>query len=1206
MMKEHGPPSLVTAAVDRLRRRIRRALLTERVAQAVAFGVAAAVAGVLLDRVFRFPPLLRAAELMALLGGGAAWFVLRVWPAWRFCPPLVEVALRLEHGRPGAAGVLAAGVDLAATGDAAGDRAALERQVIQEAAAVAEGVTSRRLDVRPMWRALAGAALAATAIATASWFVPDLASIGARRLLLPFADVQWPARTMVEAAMRSAVHPRGSALPLRAMAVRGDASTMRVEAEYRVLGGSSDGWRRILLSPQPDGSFERLVEADGDGVEVVFRTPDMETLPVMVQLLPPPSVVSAKVDVQPPEYLVGSVDARTADLGDGTDQRAMLSPPVLEGSSVTLELRMQGTPPPPVGEDASAWSASTFHIDGGDGRSVPFEVDIDPEDGSRWTVRWRALGRGVVEVSPVGAEGIRPTDRIAFEIPSIADAAPAVSIIEPASDDAVTPSAKPRVVAEARDDFAVTKSWIEVSVARGGQVVRTMDPVPGTTGASARVEMVVDIAGIGAQPGDRVVCVARAVDAFRDATGTRAPVSSTPRVFRVIAPTELAEQVRSRLGQMRDAAGRLREEQAGIADSVQRLARQPAPGDEPAASAPDAGRGDDATSAERGRLAGAEARMAERVASFERALGELAERLERNGIEADGLRETVAEASRTARAAAQQAQAAADGLTSPDPARDRTSLEDAAERARSAESSLADLESSLGRDRETAELTRRIDRLAERIADASRQTQAVGQRSIGRTREQLDDETRAQLDRAAEAQREAAAEARALADDLGEQAERLDQDRAAEPGAAEAMREAAREAEERGLSRQLEQAAERTERNQVQGAQQAQQQAQQAVEAMQQAMRNQQRARQQELERRATRVVDALQALLGGIERRMLPVQQLDGSDADAVEREAAAVLRLARDAGAVAELAAGGGAPARRVTELVARGAEQLDQSATALRDQPGRVEDGQRNLDGARTSVQQALEAAAAAQREAERAAENQRRRELRTVYESVLERQRMARGGTESILPAPGRPADRRTFVESRRVGTEQALVTSMLQSIAKRADLAESDLFGAANEEMIEASGLAVGDLTSGAPSRRTVLVQQEVESTLASLMEALADPPEPDDPFAQNPGQGGQDGAAGGAGGGAGQADRVPPIAELRLLRTMAQRVLDDTAAAEQLPPTDREAYLSRVADRQRRILELGTRWAEAMRAAAPQAVPTPEAAPADGDGGDER
>jgi hypothetical protein len=71
-----------------------------------------------------------------------------------------------------------------------------------------------------------------------------------------------------------------------------------------------------------------------------------------------------------------------------------------------------------------------------------------------------------------------------------------------------------------------------------------------------------------------------------------------------------------------------------------------------------------------------------------------------------------------------------------------------------------------------------------------------------------------------------------------------------------------------------------------------------------------------------------------------------------------------------------------------------------------------------------------------------------------------------------------------------------------------------------------------------------------------------------------------------AGGGGGQqpgGQRVPPMAELRLLRTMAQRVLDDTAAASELPEGDRAAYLARVAQRQKRIMDLGERWMNAMK-----------------------
>jgi hypothetical protein len=114
---------------------------------------------------------------------------------------------------------------------------------------------------------------------------------------------------------------------------------------------------------------------------------------------------------------------------------------------------------------------------------------------------------------------------------------------------------------------------------------------------------------------------------------------------------------------------------------------------------------------------------------------------------------------------------------------------------------------------------------------------------------------------------------------------------------------------------------------------------------------------------------------------------------------------------------------------------------------------------------------------------------------------------------------------------------------------------------------------------GAGARRTVMVQKEVEASIAALMEALSDPPEAEDPFAQGANKEQKQGESGGGGGGqqpGGQ--RVPPMAELRLLRTMAQRVLDDTAAASELPEGDRAAYLSRVAQRQKRIMDLGERW----------------------------
>ena len=1150
------------------RARIRRVLLVERLAQALAFGLAAIVAAVVLDRVLRLPPAVRVVELLLLVGGGIAWFVMRVLPAIRFAPPLVEVALRMERGHGEARGILAAGTDLAEAG-APTDLVTgmLAHQVVQRASEVVERADRGSVDPRPARRASARAAIAAAIFAVMVVVSPESARIALLRLATPFADVQWPARTMVEPAMASTVHPRGSALPLRARTVRGEPGSMRVEAQYRLVRDGAGEWRTVLLSAQPDGSFERLVETDGEAIEVLFRTEDMETLPVTVRLVQAPAVESARASIEPPAYARGAVDARMVDLGNGTDRRATLSPPVLSGSMITLQLSMRGTIEPPVDADVrSSWLARTVSIMGADGRAIAPEFTVDAANTASWTLRWMAGGRGVVELKPEGAEGIIPTERIAFEIPAIDDAPPVVAIVDPAADESVTPDATPSVVAEGRDDLAVKRIWLDVLVAHGKDEPRSAMSVDGTGGTTARLGHTLSIKELDAQAGDRVVCIARAVDAFESEGKPRNPVASTPRVFRIISPTELSEQVRSRLGQMRDAAGRLREEQAGIAEAARNVAERTEK------------EGAAATEQERSRLAGTEGRMADRMAAFERSLAELSARLERNKTDGDGLDKTIADAARSARAANQQAQQAASTM----PKAGSDEAREAAEHAAESERSLADLEAALQRDRESAELSRRIDRLAEKLESARRDTKAAGEKSMGKERQQLGEETRAQLDRAAQAQREAAAEARSLSEDLGKRAEEVQRRQDADPGAAEAMKEAQREADERGLARQLEQAAQQTEQNKMQAAQQSQQQAQQAVQAMQQAMRNQQKKRNEELERRVTEVVDTLRALLGQIEEHSLPMQQLVAGDTPAVERESAAMLRLSQNATGITESAMAGGQQLRRAATLVARASEQLDESATALRKSPPEPDPARAALEAARKSVQDALASAEQAKREADRAAENRRREELRGVYQQVLDRQRSARTSTESIVPAPGKSLDRRGFIESRRIAAEQAVVSNLLTAVSKRADISGSELYSSSNDEMLAASNQASQDLSSSSVSRRTVMVQKEVEASIAALMEALSDPPEAEDPFAQggNKNQQQQQQQGGGQQGGN---QRVPPMAELRLLRTMAQQVLNDTAAASELPDADRAAYLARVAQRQKRIMDLGERWMKAMQ-----------------------
>lgn len=1153
--------------LDQLRqftRRVRAVLVVERVSQAVAGLIGAGTVLVLLDLALRLPTAVRLLEVTLLCAGLAAWVWRRVVPAVRFNPPLVEVALRLERSREQGRALLASATEFA---QAQGD-GPWQRETIEEAARLAPQMVAGRVDTRAARRALGAAAAACMVCAALVALDPGMAAIGARRLLSPLSGAEWPARHMVEAAMAARVHPRGTALPLRATVVRGDAAGMRAVAEYRVVRDGRGEWDTVALAPQPDGSLERLVETDGEAIEVVFRTSDMQTEPVRIELVQPPGVRSAVARVTPPAYAADEVDVREIDLGTGTDRRATVSPPVLEGSEIEVRLALDATEPLPTeGADRDAAIRRAVRLAGAEGNeaTIGAGVEVTEPAPGEWVIRWRASGQGVLEVSPEGRAGMRPVERIAFEIPSIPDQPPVIAVTEPAGDETVTEAATPLLVAEGRDDLRVAKVWIEaVRAERRSRPAEQMARVEGTPGPAVRVETSLSLRGHGLLPGDSVVVTAYAADAHEADGVKRAEVASAPRVLRIIGEAELTEQVRSRLGQMRDAAARLREEQQGIRDAAEQAERDTARD------------GQQATQNTRAQLAGAQGRLMDRIGAFERALNELGGRLERNTTDGDGLRDSIESAVSQAREAAAEAQEAAAALPQQDGA------ERGARHAAAAERALAELETALERDRAGAQIARRIDALREKMSEAQAATRALEGQTVGKPASELSAAERQAIEQAAQAQREAAADARALTDQLDQAAKDAETAERPEPGASEAFRQAAREAEERGLARQIEQAAEETQANRMQGAQQAQQQAQQTLDAMRQALRDQQRARSEDLRRRMASLVESLRSLLGGIGSAQGELLAA-GDQAGALESVAKGVLALSRNAVSVSQEAAEGGARLTRVAELADRAGTQLDEGATMLRAQPAEVPAAGESVEGARRSVADALAAAQAIERRSNAEAESRRRSELRDLYTQVLDRQRSARTSTEAVLPPPGRPLERRALIESRRIAAEQSSVSAMLQAISTRPDVTGSELYSAAQAELQSAATMAGADLSNGMPSRRTVLMQTQVERGAAALVEALADPEQPDDPFAREERQGGEQAGGEGQQGDAAQVQRMPPIAELKLIRTMAQQALDDTRAAAELPEAERGPFLSRVANRQRTLLELGEKWMERMK-----------------------
>src|SRR5690606_34968100 len=115
-----------------------------------------------------------------------------------------------------------------------------------------------------------------------------------------------------------AVHPLGTALPLRAAVTRSDREpeSTRVGARYRlVTDDGADSWRRVVLawqgheigldpaSQHPTGElFERLIEPSALAIaagaaadaftelEYHFETDDDRTPPLRIRLVHPPAI----------------------------------------------------------------------------------------------------------------------------------------------------------------------------------------------------------------------------------------------------------------------------------------------------------------------------------------------------------------------------------------------------------------------------------------------------------------------------------------------------------------------------------------------------------------------------------------------------------------------------------------------------------------------------------------------------------------------------------------------------------------------------------------------------------------------------------------------------------------------------------------------------------------------------------------------------
>lgn len=1099
---------------------------------------------VAIDAALRFPGVMRWI-ILALLCAFFVWlFLKRVRPACAPAPSPVTLALRIEALTPHASGRLASGVEFAA--DHSFDKNPLAAHVRDEAFDLAPPTAIKALvDTRRVKRDCGELSIVLLLWIGFLAVAPQLASTGLFRTLTPWVAAEWPARTGIRSTTFATHHPKNTALTLKADLFRGDPQSEPVWVKMRSrVDGEFGEWEQQQLIHQGETRFERLIEPRSEEVEFQFLTRDVESELQQITFVEAPSAKSLIATVNPPAYAT-TIQPQRYDLADGTRSRGRITVPILQGSQITLELtpsRALTVPANP--EQQKEWIASTFRWESKATPGAESPASTFSQSNDSWSITWTADHSRSLAIRLRDEHGVQNTDDISCSFEVVADTAPAAVVVEPSTDETVLATAHITIRGEAHDDIGLTQATLEAT--RATSWAKQLSATGGG-GVAAEVEALFDLEEANAQPGDIFDIVTTATDGFLIDGKPRPATRSTPRHLRVITRPQFEEETRNTIAAIRQGAMRVNDRQRALLERDETDAAQVRPQSE----------------------------IGERIKALSNMMQTLHNRLDKNQVPDDATRGLIDASQEILETAHAQSDKARDALQDEPINREEAKIAQGEVRQE-----LDDLATLLDRDKDAWMAARQLERVAEAIKAAESDRSRAGAKTLGRKRDQLTADETAALDRAAESAQAAAEAAREAVEELKERAESVEKD---DPVRAANLRQAAERGEKESLAARMEKAQQATRQNQMDEAQKNSAAAQETIKEMIADLADDEKGRTETLRRRLATLAEALEQLVRqssstenlGLDLLAAPSQE-SAKAAPGVSQEAA---KLSLNAAGVSDDGRAAGPSAQRVVRLIDRGAESAGRAATALAATPPQTTTGHEQLVRATAVFQEALEAVRAQEKRNKEQERQQRARELAQAYRALADRQE---GVLTTTQPLIGSRGERRTLVEARRISVEQENIQHAITTIADESeDVRKSLTFMEATRVAVEASKSVVQDLRAGPPIAATVEREREVLETLKGLCEALSEASKKEkDPFEDADQQ-----AGGGGGGGGGEQEKplIPPLAELKVLRALQQRVYDRTKSTELLGDNKvaQSEALKSLASRQEAILNI----ADALRRA---------------------
>lgn len=506
-------------------------------------------------------PGLRAAVLLAMVASGvwlAWWSVYRPWTSELSD---VDLALLLERNSDSLAGDLASAVQFTQAGGRA--LTPLERQLVAQTvehfpSSSGDGlVDGRAIRSSCLW----AAATCALLFGLTLWSPADV-SLALSRLAAPWRAVEWPRRFTLEfrdaafgpidpaAAWRVAkgetltvyITERNRRLPERLVSKiefpDGSATEAQLpQSDLRDDAGQSQTVGVVSLLPQSGPLRIRVTGGDDD------RLP-----PLVVDVATPPAVESFQITVIPPPY--SGLKPETTTSGVGHVQG-------LVGSRVDLIATANGSL-----ENAS------LHL----GRQPAARLEIEPD---RRTIRasFEITGaeRSSYWLELVDTQGLRHAVPPRYEIRGALDRPPAVQIVQPETDLRVVPTARIPVRIEATDDLGLGGVELVLSAADGTAERTLAGPEVAALARTVQSDIEMDLGALQANPGDEWTIRAQARDLYEGPGKGGHVARSAPRRIVVVTPEEKRNELSRRRAGLAEALRQARSLQKGIRDQLRDL-----------------------------------------------------------------------------------------------------------------------------------------------------------------------------------------------------------------------------------------------------------------------------------------------------------------------------------------------------------------------------------------------------------------------------------------------------------------------------------------------------------------------------------------------------------------------------------------------------------------------------------------------------------